>query len=336
MPGPPFRPLAALVLVQFSFASLAVVGKVAVEAWGPLPVAGLRMFFASLFLAALALAATREVPRRADLAKLFGLSLLGITLNQLLFLEGLSRTSAINATILIATIPVFTTLLAILLGKERARPLRLFGIAVAFAGALALIGLHRWDLRDENTVGNVLVVANALCYSFYLVLSRPMLNRYRSTTVVAWTFLFGALLILPLAVPELVAVLRGPLEPRIVWAMVWIILVPSVLAYSLNNYALKRVESSTVAVYVFLQPLIGVALALLVLPEEHLTLPAIVGGLGILLGVILVSATERFEPVAAIPESGEAMSRQPLAPSNGRLEPQPQEDDQRGGRKEAP
>lgn len=318
MGRPPWRPFSALILVQFSFASLAVVGKVAVEAWGPLPVAGLRMFFASLFLAVLALVATRELPTRRDLGKLFGLSLLGISLNQLFFLEGLSRTSAINATILISTIPVFTTALAILMGKERARPIRLAGIAVAFAGAIVLIGIRDFDLRDEHTVGNLLVVLNALCYSFYLVLSRPMLNRYRSSTVVAWTFLFGALLILPLSAPQVAALAAGPLDSRIVWAMVWIILVPSVLAYSLNNYALKRVQSSTVAVYVFLQPLIGVSLALLLLPDERLSLTDALGGLAILAGVILVSSTERFEPVAAIPESGEAMSREPLAASNGR------------------
>lgn len=318
MGHPPWRPFAALILVQFSFASLAVVGKVAVEAWGPLPVAGLRMFFASLLLAALALYASREMPTRADLGRLFGLSLLGISLNQLLFLEGLSRTSAINASILISTIPVFTTALAIAFGKERARPSRIVGIVLAFGGALVLIGVGAFDLRDEATVGNILVVLNALCYSFYLVLSRPMLSRYRSTTVVAWTFLFGTLLILPLSAPQVAEVVHGPIDARIAWAMVWIILVPSVLAYSLNNYALKRVQSSTVAVYVFLQPLIGVTLALLVLPDERLTLRAVLGGLGILAGVILVSLTERIEPLAAIPESGEAMSREPLAPPNGR------------------
>lgn len=318
MVRPPWKPFSALILVQFSFASLAVVGKIAVEAWGPLPVAGLRMFLASLFLAVLALYAAREMPSRRDLAKLFGLSLLGISLNQLFFLEGLSRTSAINATILICMIPVFTTGLAVLLGKERPRPSRLLGIAIAFGGTMVLIGIGDFDLRDQHTIGNLLVVLNAFFYSFYLVLSRPMLSRYRSTTVVAWTFLFGALLILPLAAPSISKVAAAPLEAEILWAMAWIVLVPSVLAYTLNNYALKRVQSSTVAVYVFLQPLIGVGLALLLLPEEQLTLRAALGGLGILAGVVLVSATERFEPVAVIPESGEAMSREPLAAPNGR------------------
>lgn len=330
------RPFLALLLVQFGFASLAVVGKIVLGSLPAILVAGIRMFFASLFLSALALATQREHPAKADLLKLFGLALLGIVFNQILFLEGLARSTAVNASILVATIPVFTTGIAILLGHESARPVRLGGISVALLGALLVLDVTRFSLGDPFIFGNLLIVINCLSYSFYLVLSRPMLQRYRSTTVVAWIFLYGALLITPVAGANL-AQLDLTLVPALAWwGMVWIVLVPSVLSYSLQNYALKRIRSSTVATYAFLQPLIGVGLAVLVIPAETLTLQNALGGLLIIAGVILVSRTETFEPVSAIPESGEAMSREPIAETGARPQPEPQEDDRRGGRQEAP
>ena len=330
-----WKPFAALLFVQFSFASLAVVGKVAVEALPPIVVAGLRMFFASLFLAAAGIAA-RDRPTGPDLLKILGLSLLGIVFNQLLFLEGLERTTAVNASILVATIPIFTTALAVAFRREALNATRLTGIGVALAGALVLLGVESFDVRSSTQVGNLMIVLNSLSYSFYLVLSRPLLHKYRSITVVAWTFLFGSVLIAPLAAFRSVTVDFGAVPSLVWWAMAWIIVVPSVLSYSLNNYALKRVRSSTVATYVFLQPLIGVALALALLPEETLPLRSLLGGLLILGGVIVVSRTERAEPVVAIPESGEAMSRDPIESRDAGAQPEPQEDDRRGRRQDAP
>lgn len=326
------RPFLALLLVQFSFASLAVVGKIVLGSLPAILVAGIRMFFASLFLSALALATQQEHPRRADLVKLFGLALLGIVFNQILFLEGLARSTAVNASILVATIPVFTTGIAILLGRESARPVRLGGIGVALVGALVVLDVTRFSLSDQYTFGNLLIVINCLSYSFYLVLSRPLLHRYRSTTVVAWTFLYGALLITPVAGASLAELDLSTIPAIAWWGMIWIVLIPSVLSYSLQNYALKRIRSSTVATYAFLQPLIGVGLAVLVIPAETVTLHNALGGLLIIAGVILVSRTETYEPVPAIPESGEAMSREPIAETSAGTQPEPQEDDRRGGR----
>lgn len=326
----------ALVFVQFCFASLAVAGKVALASLPPLVVAGIRMFLASLFLALIGLGVRRERLPARDALRLLALSLLGVVFNQILFLEGLARTTAVNASILIATIPVFTTLVAILVGQESARPVRIAGVSVSLVGALALLGIEGFQLRTQFAVGNVLVLLNAFSYSLYLVFSRSLLRRYRSTTVVSWTFLYGSLLITPLAALRATSVEFASVPALAWWAIAWIVIFPSVVSYSLNNYALKRIRSSTVATYVFLQPLFGITLALLLLEGEILTLQNAVGGALILLGVVLVSRSEALEPVVAIPESGEAMRRQPIVAADGGAEPQPQEDHQRRSGQDAP
>lgn len=322
------RPFVALVFVQFCFASLAVVGKIALQSFPPLIVAGMRLFFASLFLAVIALYVKRERLPRRDAIQLFGLSMLGVVFNQLLFLEGLSRTTAVNASILIATIPVFTMLVAIMVGQEGPRIVRISGIVLSMSGALVLVSIEGFQLQSQYTVGNILVVLNAFSYSLYLVFSRSLLKRYRSTTIVAWTFLYGAMVVTPLAAWRATSFdLEG--VPQVAWfAMLWIILVPSVLAYSLNTFALKRIRSSTVATYIFLQPVFGIALALVFLPGETVGLRTAIGGILVLLGVVLVSRTESIEPMVAVPQSGEAISRQPIAEPDGRPQSEPQEDHQ--------
>ncbi len=330
------KPFVALIFVQFFFASLAVVGKVALETFPPLMVAAMRLFFASLFLAAIAIAVQREHLPLMDAAKLFGLALLGIVFNQLLFLGGLSRTTAVNASILIATIPVFTTFFAILLGQEAPKIVRIGGIALSLLGALAILGIQGFDLRSDFALGNLFIILNSLSYSMYLVLSRGLLRKYRSTTIVAWTFIFGAFVVTPLGALRATTFNFDTVPMVAWWAMAWIIIVPSVLSYSLNTYALKRIHSSTVATYIFLQPLFGIALAYVIL-DERLNLQTAFGALLVLAGVVLVSRSEAVEPMATIPDepqprqkprgpNKEAMTQEPIEGADGRPKPEPQED----------
>lgn len=294
MPERHGRAVLALVLVQFAFASLAVVGKDALaRGLPPLALASIRVLLASLLLAGVALLRFRLHVPWPDLLRLAVLSILGVVLNQLLFIEGLARTTAVNATVLIATIPVFTLLVAIVLGRERFHARRAAGVAVALLGTLVMLRAERFDPSDRVVLGNVLVVLNCLSYSFYLVLSRPLLQRLPSPVVVAWTFLLGALVLVPIGLGDAAGAVRAhDLTPRVLLDLAWIVVVASVLAYLLNNYALKRLRASTVASFVFLQPAFGVALALLLLPDEHLDARTLVAALVILAGVALVVRTE--------------------------------------------
>jgi drug/metabolite transporter (DMT)-like permease len=295
-------PLLALVVVQFSFATLAVVGKDALlQGLPPVALAGLRVFFASLLLGAIALARGRVHVAWPDLGRLAGLSFLGVTANILLFIEGLKRTTAVNAIILIVMIPVFTLLVAVLLRRERFDAKRAAGVLIALAGASILLRIEDFDAGNDVLVGNVLIVLNCLSYSFYLVLSRPLLQRYPSILVVALTFLLGALVLFPLGLPRTFdAADAGVFTQRVVLDLVWIVLVPSVLAYALNNYALKRLRASTVASFVFLQPVFGVALALALLPGEALDPRTALAGAIVFAGVALVVRTEAT-PAPVVP-----------------------------------
>jgi len=281
----------ALIAVQAMFASLSIAGKLALVDLPPRALVAVRAPAAALILVAIRLF-VRPVERVAerDLLAMAGLALFGIIANQILFVEGLARTTATNAIVLNATIPVFTAGVAIALRRESATVGRVVGLGVAFGGALVVAsggGRGPFRLDGEHLVGSLMLLANSLSFATYLVLSRPILQRYKTVTVVSWVMLFGALGVLPFGGTLLVD--AAPHVGRNAWLAVgWIVLFPTVGTYFLNAYALRRAPASLVAIYIYLQPIIGAGMAAVVLDERpHLS--TLAGGLLIAAGIALVT-----------------------------------------------
>lgn len=199
-------------------------------------------------------------------------SLLGVVANQLLFMNGLARTSASHAALLTTTIPALTLGVSIVAGIERPTPRRLGGLVVAGLGAVLLI-----TSRDSgapaataSVLGDCLIVCNATVYSIYLVVSRPLLARHHALAVLESLFGWGAVLVLPwvlLVSPEL-PLLAVAASPAAWGALAFLVLGPTIGAYGLNLYALRVVPPSTVALWIYVQPIVAAALAVPVLGER--------------------------------------------------------------------
>jgi drug/metabolite transporter (DMT)-like permease len=292
--GANFRVHLSLLVVQLAFGSLAVEGKVAMGPSHGITPAALAMLriagTAAFFLAAHLVMRTPRVRAWADVARLVGLSLAGVVVNQALFLSGLSLTSPVSATLLVATIPVFAALVAAVTGRDRLGTRAVAGIALALLG---MVVLSRFALPHR---GDLLVVANAFSYALYVVFAKGMLERYGTVTVIGWVFGLGALLFAPVGAAALWR--EAPLWPAsTVGLAAFIVLVPTLLAYGLNAWALRRASPTLVAVYIYLQPLVVVVLAWLQL-GERLTLHTALGGLLILggVGVVALRRSVRVSP----------------------------------------
>jgi drug/metabolite transporter (DMT)-like permease len=129
--------------------------------------------------------------------------MLGIVSNQLLFITGLARTSAIHATLIIATIPVFTLAVGAVSGRERPGMRRILGVPIALSGIVFLLGVGRTHVGAGGLTGDLLIAANCLCYSVYLVGARGILSRRSAIRVTATLFQYGMLPILLFALPDL-------------------------------------------------------------------------------------------------------------------------------------
>lgn len=282
------RLLLALVVVQVAFGGLATAGKYVLPHMPPLALALLRLATAAVVLVALERWAVRSpMPAPRELGLFALLALLGVTLNQGLFLVGLQWTTATNAVLLIATIPAFTLLVAVALRHERATMRRASGLAISFAGvALLVAGGTTWG--SQELLGDLLIVANSLCYSAYLVLSRPALARHDPLTVIAWVFVFGFLEMLLVAWPTLDDVAWSAFTWETWTGLAYVLLAATVLTYGLNNWALRFVPASRVASFVYLQPLVGTLLAWVIL-DETLGWRTLAAGALILGGVALAN-----------------------------------------------
>ena len=223
-----------------------------------------------------------------DIALLILCSMTGIVGNQFLYVTGLSLTTAINATLLSTTIPVFTLFVSILFSYDRLSPRRLIGIMLAAVGVIYLVNPARADLSHQTTAGNLLLVGNALLYAIYIVISKDLFERYGALNMITWIFLVGSVITIPVGIYSLQQENLSAIGPGIWLLVAVIIILPTVGAYYLNAYALTKVPPSTVAVYIYLQPLIAFGFAPLLL-GEHLTWRPGIAALLIFAGVWIVS-----------------------------------------------
>jgi len=283
----------AMIAVQFFFASLTVVAKFVLPSISPAGIVFFRVAGSAVAFGVIHRLFVRErVTDRRDLATLVGLAMLGVVMNQLLFLEGVKRTTAINTNILVTTVPAFTLAIALILGRERATWSKIGGIILAAVGAVYLIGPDRIRLDPTTAFGNALVACNTASYGAYLVLSKRMLERYHPLTVVTYVFLFGAVIDTPLGLLALRHVDLAEVPTRALIGLGYIVLCSTVFAYYLSIWALQHTASSLVAMYVYLQPVMTVVAAPVIL-GERLTVRAGVAALVIFGGLALATWGEQ-------------------------------------------
>ena len=254
----------SLVIVQVLFATLPIAVKVALRDLSSPALALLRVTFAAaMFLVLQRVLIGERIKCRRDYFELALYSVFGVIANQLLYITALSLTTATAAQTFVAAGPAMTLLIAILLRKESATPLKWAGIGLASAGALTLVGA---GVGTGAALGNFLALLNVTCFSVYLVISRGLVQRYHPLTIITWVFVFGVPGMIPWGAAPVLA--EAGSASWLTWgAMAWIVVGPTVGAYYLNVYALAWVESSVVSVFVYLQPVMTALLAVWLLQE---------------------------------------------------------------------
>ncbi len=143
----------------------------------------------------------KEKVEKRDLFKMALCAIFGVAINQILFFEGLNLSTPINASIIITVIPVLILIFAHYILKERITALKVFGIILGAAGALIVIlSAGKGDFKSATMLGNLLIFINALSWALYLVLIKPLMEKYDSLTVMKWVFFFGLIIIFPFTV----------------------------------------------------------------------------------------------------------------------------------------
>ncbi len=239
-----------------------------------------------------------ERVERRDHIKFALSAIFGVAINQILFFEGLNLSTPINASIIITVIPVLILVFAHFILKERITGMKVAGIVLGASGALLVIlSAGSGDFKLNTMLGNLMIFINALSWALYLVLIKPLMEKYDSFTVMKWVFLYGLVIVTPFTfrsfyISDLDAI------PFSIWMSVaFVVFGATILAYFLNNYSLKTVSPSVNGIYIYLQPLIASVVAVL-LGKDDISATDVIAAVLIMAGVYLV--TRRKKPAVPV------------------------------------
>lgn len=212
----------------------------------------------------------------------------GIAINQILFIQGTSMTSAIHAALLALGTPIAITVIAAWLLKEKITFYKTVGLILGISGAAILILIKTNADVDSNLIGDILIIINAISYAFYLVLVQPLMNTYKPVHVIRWVFLFGACIIIPLGFKDTMQIQWHTLEWYHWVSLAFVVIGSTFLSYLFIVYGVSVLGSTITGTYIYTQPVFA-TITSIILFQEKLTIIKIVAAILIFTGVFLVN-----------------------------------------------
>jgi drug/metabolite transporter (DMT)-like permease len=226
---------------------------------------------------------------RGDMNRLFLCAIFGVALNQLLFFKGLELTAPINAALMMTTNPILVLVVAALLTGERITTLKIAGIISGLAGAsLLLLWGKEFSFQQASVLGDLCVLINSLSFGVFLIIVKPLMQKYHTLTVMRWVFLFGSFMVLPFGYGEVLEISWDSFTPGIWIGTFYVVIGVTAVAYQLNVYALKHLSPASVSIYIYLQPLFAALIAIL-LGQDRLNLIHLASAILIFAGVFFVT-----------------------------------------------
>jgi drug/metabolite transporter (DMT)-like permease len=197
----------------------------------------------------------RKLIERTDYWRFVAAGLFGVAVNQLFFFHGLNLSSAFNAGIIMALNPMMVVVLSAILMKEKLKFQGYFGIAIGALGAI-LLTISSGKLPGSSSVGDLYLLINAFSYALYLVLSKPLLQKYSPVQVITYVFSIGLILLLlfPPTWTQLGAAQFNLIPAEAWYKITYVIVGVTFLTYLLTIFGLKYVSATISSAYIYTQP----------------------------------------------------------------------------------
>ena len=217
--------------------------------------------------------------------------LFGMSINIAAFIAGLDYSTPVNSSILIIISPIFVVILSFFIFRNKINFLKILGIIMGFIGALILIlnADSNSSVGRNIPLGNFLFIVNSISYAYYLIIVKPMAQKYDLITLFKWLFLIGLIFNFPLGINQFTDVNWSNLPVKeAILPMAFVVICTTVMTYFLNGYALSKITSTEVAVFMYLQPIIGIVFAIFT-KSDTISLTIIIASILIFIGVYLTS-----------------------------------------------
>jgi drug/metabolite transporter (DMT)-like permease len=259
---------AALLLTVFFFGTNFTAVKIVVDSVPPILFAATRFTLAGLLLLLFVPFLGRQSRlRREDFLPVLGLGIVGITVTQTVFTLGVNLTTAANTALVYSTAPVWGMLLGFVLGLERPRFTGVLGIGLSLVG-VGFIVYGGLDFAGTSLVGDALILAAAVFWGSYTVLSLSLLKRYSPLALAAYAMTLGGLAAFPLAALEPGGFDVGPLDGLTWGAAAYSALCSSAFGFAAWGWGVSHVGANRVLIYQYLVTLTGVTSGIVLLGED--------------------------------------------------------------------
>ena len=262
---------------------------------GSLGLVFLRVLGATIIFWTISLFFKTKPIEKKDRLTILKCGLFGMSINIAAFIAGLDYSTPVNSSILIIISPIFVVILSFFIFKNKINFIKILGIILGFIGAMILIltADSNSSIGRNIPLGNFLFIVNSISYAYYLIIVKPMVEKYDLITLFKWLFLIGLIFNFPLGINQFLDVdwaslpLWGAVLP-----MVFVVVGTTCMTYFLNGYALSKITSTEVAVFMYLQPIIGILFAIFT-KSDTITLIMFVASVLIFTGVYLTSVLKQ-------------------------------------------
>ena len=228
-----------------------------------------------------------------DFPRIIACAFFGVALNMLTFFKGLSMTSPISAAVIMVCTPLIVLILSAIIIKEKMQKRKIFGILLGLFGTSFLILYGKSVGNNSNTsLGNFLVLVNAVSYGYYLVIVKKLMDKYNAFTFVKWIYLFGFLMVIPFGWSQFQSVNWVVVSSDIVYKIGFVVVFSTFFTYLLNLLSMRELKPTLVAVFIYLQPLFATVFAIS-LGKDELSWVKISSAVLIFTGVYLVTDKKR-------------------------------------------
>ncbi len=228
---------------------------------------------------------------KRDIPSILLLGVIGLVGYHLCLNYGETQISAGAASLIIATIPIFIVILAVVFLKEKITTRITLGVTTSLVGVV-LITLTRETIEVEYLSGAIAVLAAAIIGAWYTIFGKKLLQRYTSLSLTGYAFLLGSIGLIPLLNKRFIdEVTRLSL---VGWtAVLSLAFFPTVVAYVFWYKALEMKPASEIGVYLYFTPVISTILGIIMF-NEPITPFFIIGGLLVILGLIIVNTDRGY------------------------------------------
>lgn len=241
------------------------ISKTVLSELSALTVTTLRMVGAALAFWIFSLFLPKEHVEHQDMLKLFFAALLGVVLNQGMFMFGLSHTTSADASIVATATPIITMIVAAIYLKEPITNVKVIGVFIGAIGALILIiSCQPIDRHPGNMLGGILCVIAQISFAFYLTVYRNLISKYSPITIAKWLFIYASICFIPFSYADVAAIDFNSFSASLWLRLCYVIVGGTFLAYICLMSSQRFLRPTIVGMYNYIQPLMVVLLAIII------------------------------------------------------------------------